>query len=184
MSCRHIQNAAVTAVLFTLTACETLAPQEPASLKNSDHVVVPGERIGPVYLGMSPKNVFQLLGSPSTTKASTLVWTYGDSTLFVRADDTHQRVVQIAIYNDVSFHTAEGARYGSTLQDLDRIWGPPYKLESYSSWPNRGGPIQAGFDQGKIVFFFEPPAGELDTPPKNGAAVLSIQLTWEDALSF
>jgi hypothetical protein len=72
-------------------------------------------------------DIFQLLGPPSTSIGSTLLWRYGDSSFFVRADDTHQRVVQVAVYNDASFHTAEGARYGSTLQDLNRIWGSPYK---------------------------------------------------------
>jgi hypothetical protein len=127
MSYGHIQKAAFAVVLLTLTACETIARQEPAALKNSDHIVISGDRIGPISLGMSPKAVFQLLGPPSTTIGSTLLLRYGDSSFFVRADDTHQRVVQVAVYNDASFHTAEGARYGSTLQDLNRIWGSPYK---------------------------------------------------------
>jgi hypothetical protein len=66
---------------------------------------------------------------------------------------------------------------------LDQIWGPPYKLES-DSWPNQGRPIQAGFDRGRIVFFFEPPSGVVDTPPKNGAAILSIQLSYEEAFTL
>jgi hypothetical protein len=67
MSYRHVQNAAAAVALLTLTACETIAPQEPTALQNSDHLVIPGDRIGPVSLGMSPKAVFQLLGPPSTT---------------------------------------------------------------------------------------------------------------------
>jgi hypothetical protein len=183
MSYQHVQNAAVAVALLTLTACETMAPQEPTTLKNSDHLVVPGDRIGPVSLGMTPKAVFQLLGPPNTTIGSALLWRYGDTSFFVRADDTHQRVVQVAIYNDASFHTAEGARYGSTLQELDRIWGSPYKMELYPSLPDRGKPVQAGFDEGRIVFFFQP-SGEMDSPPGDGVTVLSIQRAWEEALSF
>lgn len=184
MSYRHVQNAAVAVALLTLSACETIAPQEPTALQNSDHLVVPGDRIGPVSLGMSPNAVFQLLGPSSATIGSALLWRYGDSSFFVRADDTHQRVVQVAIYNDASFHTAEGARYGSTLQDLGRIWGSPYKIESYPFSPDRGKPIQAGFDQGRIVFFFQLPSGEINSPPGDGVTVVSIQHTWEEALSF
>jgi hypothetical protein len=184
MSYGHIQKAAFAVVLLTLTACETIAPQEPAALKNSDHIVIPGDRIGPISLGMSPKAVFQLLGPPSTTIGSTLLWRYGDSSFFVRADDTHQRVVQVAVYNDASFHTAEGARYGSTLQDLNRIWGSPYKMESYPFLPDRGKPLQAGFDEARIVFFFEPPSAGMDSLPGDGVRVVSIQRMWEEALSF
>ena len=86
MSYGHIEKAAFAVVLLTLTACETIAPQEPAALKNSDHIVTPGDRIGPISLGMSPKAVFQLLGPPNTTIGSTLLWRYGDSSFFVRAD--------------------------------------------------------------------------------------------------
>jgi hypothetical protein len=180
------KKAAVAVVLLTLTACGVIALQreEPTALKSSDHVVVPGDRIGPVSLGLSPKAVFQLLGPPNWTGTSAFLWRYGDSSFFVRVDDGHRQVVQVAVYNDASFHTAEGARYGSTLQDLDQIWGAPYKMESYDFWPSRGKPIKAGFEKGGVAFFFEPPSGEIDWPPEGGVAVVSVQRAWEEALSY
>ena len=63
MSYRHVQKAAVAVALLTLTSCETIAPQEPTALKNSDHLVVPGDRIGPVALGMSPKSCVPTSGA-------------------------------------------------------------------------------------------------------------------------
>jgi hypothetical protein len=186
MPYRHIQKAVVAVVFLTLTACVIIDPQgeEPVALKSSDHVVVPGDRIGPVSLGMSPKAVYQLLGPPSSTGGEAFLWRYGDSSFYVRVDNLHSQIIQVAIYNDASFHTAEGASYGTTLQELDRIWGAPYRMDSYTFWPDRGKPIRAGFDEGKIAFFFEVPSGELNQPPRGGAAVLSIQRAWEDAVNF
>jgi hypothetical protein len=180
------KKAAVAGVLLTLTACEMipLEREEPTALKSSDHIVVPGDRIGPVSLGMSPKAVFQLLGQPNWTGSSAFLWRYGDSSFFVRVDDAHQQVVQVAVYNDASFHTAKGARYGSTLRDLDQIWGAPYKMDSYDFWPSRGKPIKAGFDEGRVAFFFEPPSGEIDWPSGDGVAIVSVQRAWEEALSY
>ena len=63
------------------------------------------------------------------------------------------------------------------------FWGSPYKMELYPSLPDRGKPVQAGFDEGRIVFFFQP-SGEMDSPPGDGVTVLSIQRAWEEALSF
>ncbi len=88
--------------LILLGAFEALDAQ---SIKNSDHLIVPGKRIGSVTLGMSDQALFKL-GVPDATGVvevvkKTLIYRYGDF-LVVDVDQGTHKVVSIVLYRDRS----------------------------------------------------------------------------------
>ena len=57
-------------------------------------------------------------------------------------------------------------------------------MELYPFLPNREKPLQAGFDEGRLVFFFQLPSAGMDSPPGDGVTVVSIQRPPKDPAVF
>src|SRR6266498_1128743 len=55
------------AAVVLLGAFGTIDAQSRASAGPSDHLIIPGVRIGPVFLGMTERELYQKLGNPSNT---------------------------------------------------------------------------------------------------------------------
>jgi hypothetical protein len=150
---------------------------EPTALQNSDHQIVPGKRIGPVALGMSDADLFKMLGPPSFGNPPTAnspgmyKWEYGNSYFSAEVDDGHQ-LIQLSLF-DGTFHTSEGTGYGSTLQDLERVYGPPSKMTTYSFPPAQGAATSVSFD-GKITFRFMGAHSTMANAPYNSVQGVTI----------
>lgn len=86
----------------------------------SESVVVAGDRIGPIALGMSQADVLAALGNPiETTNGADGVWIsyrYTDFIVFVEA--ANGRVFQVGTYS-AAFATAEGVHIGSAQLEVD-----------------------------------------------------------------
>jgi len=94
------------------------------------YLIVPGERIGAVYIGMPAKDVIDELGAPleSTRLPNRTVSAFHDGlTVVVREAD--QRVISIGT-TDTWYATAEGVRAGSTeLEVRAELAGAPQVVE-------------------------------------------------------
>lgn len=53
-------------VLVALLLCPALPPSAGAQGQN-DHLIVPGQRVGPVYVGMTAAALYQAMGDPQST---------------------------------------------------------------------------------------------------------------------
>jgi hypothetical protein len=104
-----------------LCACST-----PASLVGDDHIIVPGERVGPIRLGMSEQELLKL-GTPEGPEPVPLsTWhdaqvpgiryKFGGRTIWVYLDRASHHVVEIDVgyHGDCGgYHTEEGISCGS-----------------------------------------------------------------------
>lgn len=111
-------------LLLARCAADEGSAQEASFSVPDDHLIVPGQRIGPVKLGMSDKALFKLSLPSTTTGGSTwMIYQYPGFVIYV-ANRTH-KVVGIELVGDTSYHTAEGVRIGLSLQDVEAALGPP-----------------------------------------------------------
>jgi hypothetical protein len=112
--------------LATFTLLLQISCSDGPTLKVADdHLIVPDTRIGPIKLGMSDQELFQV-GVPSGTRpnAENIAYFFGDRTVFVDAQT--RRVDRIYTWSKAD-RTSTGAGVGSSLQDLFRVFGPPTK---------------------------------------------------------
>jgi hypothetical protein len=111
-------------VIFTLflTSCAT----EPIALQNSDHLIVPGERVGPIKLGMTEQEVFNLLGPAKKHffRFGTLIYSWEDGDFEINVSPDNHTVYVVKVFSP-SYHTAEGVRVGSSEFDLVHLKGLP-----------------------------------------------------------
>src|SRR5437870_4156270 len=93
------------AASFLTAGCATARAS--SAFQNSDHLIVPGKRIGPVALGMSDQALFKL-GVPDETKPFDpfMVYFYREMKIFV--DQSTHTVVCIVVHDDRSYHTVDG----------------------------------------------------------------------------
>ena len=146
---------AATSVL-TLTACATSKKAElerpPAASGSAqasgseipfrDKVVVPGERAGPILLGMSLGKLVEVVGEPISSSASripsgrsALLYRYADpdaspdGALLVMVKEYDQTVYSIQIDRIESFQTREGVRYGSSEALVRASFGKPQAIQ-------------------------------------------------------
>lgn len=104
------------------------------ALAASDLLIVPGERIGPVRLGMGMDEVLSKLGRPDIVvdDEAISIWRYWSLSLTVSFDDIAAPVVRdinTMYWSDVPSHsvfkTAEGIGIGSSSFDVNRTYGSP-----------------------------------------------------------
>ena len=109
-----------------------------AAILNSDKLIVPGERIGPIHLGMTPGQVIDLLGKPTyvTTypagpHGGTIEWwKYPELNLDLWYDDTlTPRVERVGAvrYTDtpvrIYWQTDKGITFGSSTYQVEEAYG-------------------------------------------------------------
>ena len=140
------------ALLVTLAACAAPkksesdiskpppAPAEEVSIR--DKFVVPGERVGPILLGMSLRKLVEVVGEPVSSAASripggrsALTYRYADpdaspdGALLVMVREYDQTVYSIQIDGIESFRTREGVRYGSSEALVRASFGKPQSVQ-------------------------------------------------------
>ena len=118
----------------SLASCSSLdAPT--VGLAGDDHLIVPGERVGPIRLGMSEDDLLNL-GKPSSTEPNPL-WTQENGTIpaifysyfsliDVWVERSTHRVVKIVVGNDGhcgGYHTTEDVTCGSYISNILGAYG-------------------------------------------------------------
>ena len=139
-----------TALLLTLAACATpkktesdaqkAAPPPPtaAGVPIRDRFIIPGERTGPILLGMSLQKLIEVVGEPVSSSAarlpggrSALLYRYADpdaspdGALLVMVREADQTVYSIRLDRIEGFQTREGVRYGSSEARVRASFGKP-----------------------------------------------------------
>jgi hypothetical protein len=148
----RLLKAVAIAVLISLTACATPKktepempnrfPAPPAAISIHDKSVIPGERAGPVQLGMSLRKLVEVLGEPISSSASripsgrsALTYRYADpdaspdGALLVMVREYDDTVYSIQIDRIESFKTREGVRYGSSEALVRASFGKPQSIQ-------------------------------------------------------
>ena len=140
------------ALLLTLAACATpkkteadapkAAPTPAAAVPIRDKFIIPGERAGPILLGMSLQKLIEVVGEPVSSTAarissgrSALLYRYADpdaspdGALLVMVRETDQTVYSIQLDRIESFQTREGVRYGSSEARVRASFGKPQSIQ-------------------------------------------------------
>jgi hypothetical protein len=148
----RLLKAVAVAVLVSLTACATpkktepeipkQVPPPPAPISLHDKSVIPGERAGPILLGMSLRKLVEVLGEPVSSSASripsgrsALLYRYADpdaspdGALLVMVREYDDTVYSIQIDRIESFATRDGVRYGSSEALVRASLGKPQSVQ-------------------------------------------------------
>jgi hypothetical protein len=98
----------------------------PAAAQSNDQIIVPGERVGSVRLGMSEGELYSALGDPQQTIDMGRGWLEYDYADKLRVTVGNGRVVNIAVaYGATGYQTAEGVRVGGSALSARALLGPP-----------------------------------------------------------
>jgi hypothetical protein len=103
----------------------------------NDNLIVPGERIGPVFLGMTEEQLYKKFGEPSniltTLQSEDIRYQY--STFDANVNKATHKVWSIITSNS-GFHTAEGIKPGSSVMEtqikLGGSFGGPNTCINYN----------------------------------------------------
>jgi hypothetical protein len=122
-----------------------------------DWLIAPGERVGPITAETSETSLGALfgpaqvrhidvqLGEGTTTPGTAIYPDDADRRIeIVWTDSTHTRVREIRLAgNSSTWRTAEGISLGSTLKDIERLNGFPFRLTGFG-WDYAGTIIGCG----------------------------------------
>ena len=140
------------ALLLTLAACATpkkaesdtqkAAPPPVAEVSVRDKFVIPGERAGPILLGMTLRKLVEVFGEPVSSRVaripsgrSALLYRYADpeaspdGAILVMVKEADQTVYSIQLDRIESFQTREGVRYGSSEALVRASFGKPQSIQ-------------------------------------------------------
>ena len=125
------------------------------AMAQSDHLIVPRERIGPVRLGMGMDEVIAELGQPDfngVMNGDHPLWRYWSLNLTIGFDNSSAPAVYCVETNTWTdsplltlFNTTEGIHIGSSSFDVKRAYGSPER-----SYPNT-----MIYDSRKFTFVIE-----------------------------
>lgn len=107
------------------------------SVAQSDTLIVPGQRVGPIQFGMQPGDVVRALGQPSkiiTPPHGGLRYDYDydGRYVIVNFSAVPETEVYQVITSDPRYATREGIRVGSSGGDVVRAYGRNYSKSSNS----------------------------------------------------
>jgi hypothetical protein len=165
----HIQLSSLFVSALLLTACAStagdpgvsLSPEHTASLMAiNDNLIVPGERIGPIFIGMTEAELYRKMGDPSKTvrgnDGTWLRYWYDTAHLSVQVNPSTHKVNVIDNYQEEYFPyaTREGVTIGWTELHLQTLpWNLSWKRqEQYatSCWTFQYTGIRVGSCAGTI----------------------------------
>lgn len=141
-----------------LQQIDALDAQSRASAGASDHLIVPGERIGPIFIGMTETQLYQRLGDPSETvrgnDGTWIEYDYNNLGLSIYADPATHKVYTIGTQGDNSpYSTREGIRVGSSeLQVQILPWKLLWKRVAHGRWKFQYPGIQIETQNGNVIF--------------------------------
>lgn len=164
-------TAVLAGLLLLLPLC---AGAKAATVRGeNDHLIVPDQRIGPVSLGMSDKDLFKL-GTPNDTRPFShwVTYWYDDMKIFVDAA-THS-VVFVELFDNDSYHTAEGVKIGSSVQDVETAMGPPDSVQGNSFFGNA--PITLQYHSGNLAIGFTKENASMADRPEDTVQTIGIQI--------
>jgi hypothetical protein len=103
-----------------------------------DTLIVPGLRVGSVYLGIAEQALYSQLGGPSavTSSPGSLAYVYPKLGLYIYIDTRTHKVFEVDIAQNVEFHTVEGIKIGSP-----KLAVHTQLIEAHENWP----PLPGGF---------------------------------------
>jgi len=101
-----------------------------AQSRASDHLIVPGERIGPIFIGMTETQLYQKLGNPSNTvrgsNGAWILYEYKNLGLSTIVNPYTHKVNTVQItQSDSPYSTREGITGGSSELQVQTL---PWKL--------------------------------------------------------
>jgi hypothetical protein len=124
-------------IVLSLGACSSIGGQK---LLGDDHIIVPGERLGAIRLGMSEDDLLKI-GTPSSTQPLPLYkgkhsdetvpairYQFGGKLISVYVERATRRVVQIELGhggNCGGYHTVESIGCSSTYYNIAGALGDP-----------------------------------------------------------
>jgi hypothetical protein len=165
----HIQLSSLFVSALLLTACAStggdpgvsLSPEHTASLMAiNDNLIVPGERIGPIFIGMTETELYRKMGDPSKTvrgdDGTWLRYWYDSAHLSAQVNPSTHKVNVIDNYQEEYFPyaTREGVAIGWTELHLQTLpWNLSWKRqEQYatSCWTFQYTGIRVGSCAGTI----------------------------------
>ncbi|HEV2173615.1 MAG TPA: hypothetical protein VGR71_08610 [Nitrospira sp.] len=136
MSCRVIRRLVfrplAIAVLLSIalqSGCSSAPPlpAPPKQLPPNDDLIVPGNRIGPVAIGMTSKQVLEAKGTPGDSTfryTDAAVYPYDQNEYSVVVDDVTQQVWRVETSSD-EYRTAEGVGVGQSELEMRANLGNP-----------------------------------------------------------
>ena len=91
-----------------------------AAFAQDDKLIVPGERVGPIHLGMTEAALYKLLGGPDGINSTpgSVTYIYFHSNLYVSIDAMTHQVFEIDVGANTDFQTLEGIMVGAKAQVL------------------------------------------------------------------
>jgi hypothetical protein len=142
----------------------------------NDHLIVPNKRIGPVALGMSDKDLFKLFIPQGTaTLGKWTVYDYGEFRIFV--DKGTHKVDAIWLHqfdrDAYSYHTAEGLKLGSSMQDILAALGPPEIVKGNNFFGNATTDVK--YNAGNLIFDFDKLGASMADAPTRSVQSIKIQ---------
>jgi hypothetical protein len=153
----------VASILFG--AIETSKTQARATLPGaSDHLIVAGQRIGPISIGISGAELFKLMGDPTNTQTSDgSVYSYSFGSLLRTGPDRQwsllalvkeSRVIFVQTW-DTRFATPEGVRVGDSQLAMEAKMKRPESIQKitdgYLTYSYKRGAINLHVVNGKII---------------------------------
>jgi hypothetical protein len=143
------------------------------AFQNSDHLIVPGKRIGPVALGMSDQALFKLKVPDTTRVGGSLMWYFYSGLMKVVVDQNTHTVVCIEVYRDSSYHAVAGLRIGSSLIDIEKAMGPPAAIQGNPFFSDATENVI--YKSGDIVFSFGSVNGSMAERPRDTVQSISMR---------
>jgi hypothetical protein len=142
----------------------------------NDHLIVPDRRIGPIALGMSDKDLFKAFVPPGiTTLGRWTVYDYGEFRIFVNKGTHKVEAIWLHQFDDDSdpYHTAEGVKLGSSLQDVMAAFGPPEVVRGNQFFGNATTDVK--YHAGNLIFDFDKLGASMADAPTRSVQSIKIQ---------
>jgi hypothetical protein len=114
----------------------------------NDRLIVPGERVGPLKLGMTEQDLFKI-AVPNTTRpmGKWIFYWYGQ--LQVIVDESSRTCI---VSEDSSYRMANGLKNGSSMHEVQAALGPAGSIKANPFFNNA--PIQLYYHSGNLSFDF------------------------------
>ncbi|HSN18350.1 MAG TPA: hypothetical protein VLV87_09065 [Gammaproteobacteria bacterium] len=130
---RRLHVILLAAMLCGCASSTMVLPSPPSVLPDNDKTIVPGSRIGNLVIGMSDKQVYQLLGDPQTTADAPRGFSYLYQSMQLNTYEASQQVEEIGT-SDPDYVTPEGVHAGGTMLSLRSNYGEPDEIIPGPEW--------------------------------------------------
>jgi hypothetical protein len=116
-------------------ALTTIIVAEPIAQQAQDHLIVPGERIGPISIGMSTKQLFAVMGDPNATNGGhSYTWGSKESGELSASTDLNGVVTWITTTHP-AFATSDAVQVGSSsLMVMATLGRPGTSFKPYCAY--------------------------------------------------